>query len=300
VDGIVHSVAMKAAVRNLRDSRLTVRPATAGKLGSSVRSVRISQLCRMCECEQVAAVCYRIRNGAIEFLLVQTRGSGRWTFPKGSAEPGLSHAQAAAIEAFEEAGVHGRIEEASFTRYFSRKHRASGSSASSSPKGLAVSAHLCQVLRLSKPKESNRNRTWFSVEDTKQHLREGRKKGDADEFARMVQHAVARIRQLSRESEPVVDRLRAESLRESAIQKVRLEAVTPPYDRWEQDSLAPYLLHRLAETRRFTTPADDADCRETLPRDVLPFVASQQLNQSPRLLSGPKKMKALGTGAKSD
>jgi hypothetical protein len=138
------------------------------------------------------------------------------------------------------------------------------------------------------------------VEDTKQHLREGRKKGDADEFARMVQHAVARIRQLSSEREPVVDRLRAESLREPAIQKVRLEAVTPPYDRWEQDSLAPYVLHRLAETRRFSTPADDADCRETLPRDVLPFVASQPLNQSPRLLSGPKKMKALGTGAKSD
>lgn len=300
MDGIVHSVAMKAAVRNPRDSRLTARPATVGKLGSSVKSVRISQLCKMSECEQVAAVCYRIRNGAIEFLLVQTRGSGRWTFPKGSAEPGLNHAQAAAIEAFEEAGVHGRIEEASFTRYVCRGHSASRSSASSSAKCLAVSAHLCQVLRLSKPKESNRNRSWFSVEDTKQSLREGRKNRDADEFARVVHRAVARIRQSSSEGQPVADRLRAQSLREPAIQKVRLEAVTPPYDRWEQDSLAPYVRHRLAETRRFTTPADDADRRETLPRDVLPFVASRQLNQSPRLLSGPKKMKALGTGAKSD
>jgi ADP-ribose pyrophosphatase YjhB (NUDIX family) len=73
-------------------------------------------------CEQVAAVCYRARGGAIEFLPVQTRG-GRWTFPKGSAEPGLTHAQAAAVEAFEEAGVHGRMEEASFARYVRRKRR---------------------------------------------------------------------------------------------------------------------------------------------------------------------------------
>ena len=117
----VHSVAMRAAVRNPRDPRLTMIPSTLRKLGSSGKSVRVSQLCKMRECEQVAAVCYRLRRGTIEFLLVQTRGSKRWTFPKGSAEPGLSHAQAAAIEAFEEAGVHGRIEEASFTRYVCRR-----------------------------------------------------------------------------------------------------------------------------------------------------------------------------------
>ena len=63
----------------------------------------------------MAAVCYRVRGAGIEFLLIRTRRSGRWTFPKGSAEPGLTHAQAAALEAFEEAGVHGRIEE-SFIR----------------------------------------------------------------------------------------------------------------------------------------------------------------------------------------
>ena len=47
---------------------------------------------------------------------MRTRG-GRWTFPKGRVESGLTHAQAAALEAFEEAGVHGRIEEAAFARY---------------------------------------------------------------------------------------------------------------------------------------------------------------------------------------
>src|SRR5580658_6607097 len=71
--------------------------------------------------QQVAAVCYRIGKRGIEFLLVQTR-SGRWIFPKGGVEPGLTHAQSAALEAFEEAGVHGRMETVAFARY-SRSER---------------------------------------------------------------------------------------------------------------------------------------------------------------------------------
>ncbi len=31
----------------------------------------------------VAAVCYRRRNGDIEFLIVRTKGGKYWTFPKG-------------------------------------------------------------------------------------------------------------------------------------------------------------------------------------------------------------------------
>ncbi len=120
------------------------------------------------KCQQVAAVCYRIRGSGIEFLLVQTRG-GRWTFPKGGVEPGLTHAQAAALEAYEEAGVHGRMEEVSFTRYVRRK-----GSGSSSAIEVGVSAHLCEVLRLGPPQEFNRNRTWFSAEKAKRRLREER------------------------------------------------------------------------------------------------------------------------------
>jgi 8-oxo-dGTP pyrophosphatase MutT (NUDIX family) len=134
---------MGAGARNHRDSglphalsALTYRP--------SATLVRLSQLRKLCECEEVAAVCYRWRDDGIEFLLVRTRSGGRWTFPKGSAEPGLTHAQAAALEAFEEAGVHGRIEEASFAKYV-RRERSGGrkSNARSGEKGLAVSAHLC-------------------------------------------------------------------------------------------------------------------------------------------------------------
>src|SRR5580658_10575880 len=179
-------------------SRLFVRSRVPANQRSNVL-VRLAHLRKLRKCEQAAAVCYRVRKRSIEFLLVRTRGSGRWTFPKGSTEPGLTHAQAAALEAFEEAGVHGRIEEAPFARYVRRGRRRGGArkaAAKSGKKEVAVYAHLCEVFRLSPPKESERNRTWFSAEDAKRRLREGRRSDDGAEFARVVDRAVERIRQL--------------------------------------------------------------------------------------------------------
>src|SRR5438105_4099121 len=70
---------------------------------------------------QVAAVCYRRRGASVEFLLVNTNGSGKWTFPKGSPESNLSHSKSAEREAWEEAGVHGSIEERHFHVYIHSK-----------------------------------------------------------------------------------------------------------------------------------------------------------------------------------
>jgi len=153
----------------------------------SVKFLRLSHLRRLKKCQQVAAVCYRRRAANIEFLLVQTRG-GRWTFPKGSAERGLTHAQAAALEAFEEAGVHGRIEETSFASYARKRE-----SAKSCQEKITVLAHLCEVRRLEPPQEQDRNPTWFSPAQAKQHLREGRRPDDASEMVRVIDRAVARI-----------------------------------------------------------------------------------------------------------
>ncbi len=141
--------------------------------------------------EQVAAVCYRVNGHGIEFLLVQTRG-GRWTFPKGGVEPGLTHAQTAALEAFEEAGVHGRMEEASFARYIGRKRGSRRSAATE----LEVKAHLCEVSYLGPPQESKRNPTWFPAEKAKRRLREDRIPDDAAELLRVIDRAAARIQRL--------------------------------------------------------------------------------------------------------
>ena len=137
------------------------------------------------ERQQVAAVCFRILSTGVEFLLVRTRRN-RWTFPKGGVEPGLSYAQSAAIEAYEEAGVHGRIEEAAFAQYRNGKLR--------SGERQVISAHLCEVLRLGEPEELNRSPTWFPPSKAKRRLAEGRTAENATELARVVDRAVARVR----------------------------------------------------------------------------------------------------------
>jgi 8-oxo-dGTP pyrophosphatase MutT (NUDIX family) len=269
----VHSVAM-------RD-----RPDT-----TSPQFVRLSHLRKLCACEQVAAVCYRVRSGGIEFLLVRTRGSGRWTFPKGSAEPGLTHAQAAALEAFEEAGVHGRIEEASFARYV-RRGGARKSAAGCGKRGPAVYAHLCEVFRLSPPKESKRNRTWFSVEDAKRCLREKRRSDDGAEFARVVDQAVARIQRVrggigtadrSLDEQRLQHRPGTNAVRDG-LQKVQFEVFQEAHGLQTEASFLPYIRRQLAAMRQTSVLIEDV--RGIVPCEVLEFGVPRE-----------KKIKALGPG----
>ena len=154
-------------------------------------------------------MCFRILSTGVEFLLVRTRG-GRWTFPKGGAQSGLSHAQSAAIEAYEEAGVHGRIEEKSFMRYSQRKFSSSHSAHSER----FFHAHLCEVLRAETPQEPGRDPTWFSVVKAKRRLAEGRTDENAAQLKRVVNRAVSRIRRFPLQA----------MLASDALLKVRFES----------------------------------------------------------------------------
>jgi len=182
----------------------------------SVKCFRLSQLRKLRGCDQVAAVCYRVRSSGIEFLLVRTN-SGHWTFPKGNAEPGLTHAQAAALEAYEEAGVHGRMEEASFITYFRRKRGDLRSSGRAGKKELAVQAHLCEVSRLDPPQERDRHPTWFSVDKAKRRLREDRTTDFGTELARVIDRAVSRIQRRSK----IVPSAKPSEKQRDALQKVQ-------------------------------------------------------------------------------
>jgi uncharacterized protein len=63
-----------------------------------------------------AALCWR-KAAAIEVLLITARRSGRWIVPKGHPILGLPIHEAAAREAWEEAGVQGRVDPAPLGRY---------------------------------------------------------------------------------------------------------------------------------------------------------------------------------------
>jgi len=253
--------------------------------------VQLSQLRRLLDCQQVAAVCYRMGSNGIEFLLVRTRSSGRWTFPKGSAEPGLTHAQAAALEAFEEAGVHGRIEELAFARYIRRKPGDGRKSATGSgEKETAVQAHLCEVSRLSDPQESKRNRTWFSAQDTRQRLRDGRDSREGIAFARVVDRAVARIQKL-RGGIGLIEGFRktqgpAVQREIDALQRVQFEFLDGAYRGIEGVRLR--VQRRLPGDIGKSAPIVEARASEILQGAVLQFVPAREM-----------KPKALGTGTKS-
>jgi 8-oxo-dGTP pyrophosphatase MutT (NUDIX family) len=219
------------------------------------------------ERQQVAAVCYRAGARGLEFLLVQTRG-GRWIFPKGGVEPGLTQAQSAALEAFEEAGVHGRIEEMPFARYQAVKSGKNGRREANGP--ASVTAHLCEVSHLESPQEADRQPTWFPPEKAKRRLREDRTAETGEELCRIVDRAVARIQRLRMRMADIT----APPPRD-ALQQVRFEAFDTRQwrDAAQQAALLRHFLRGGGEAR-FALRAFTA--RRALARPPLRLVAGSR------------------------
>jgi 8-oxo-dGTP pyrophosphatase MutT (NUDIX family) len=139
---------------------------------------------------QVGAVCYRWQDGSVEFLLVNTNGGGKWTFPKGDPMPSLSHSQAAEQEAWEEAGVRGHIEPRHFHLYLHSK------GVFWKPPGIreyVIKAFLLEVEGTVKPPEALRNPTWFTAAEAKKMLAKGREVKYAREVQAVVDRAVEEI-----------------------------------------------------------------------------------------------------------
>jgi 8-oxo-dGTP pyrophosphatase MutT (NUDIX family) len=71
---------------------------------------------------QYAALPFRVgASGGVEVLLVTSRTTRRWVIPKGWPMKGAKPAEAAAREAFEEAGVRGKIAHEPMGTYLYRK-----------------------------------------------------------------------------------------------------------------------------------------------------------------------------------
>jgi 8-oxo-dGTP pyrophosphatase MutT (NUDIX family) len=58
---------------------------------------------------QSGVIPYRFHGGRLEVLVITSNDGQRWGMPKGLIEPGLTPAESAAKEAFEEAGVRGLL-----------------------------------------------------------------------------------------------------------------------------------------------------------------------------------------------
>jgi 8-oxo-dGTP pyrophosphatase MutT (NUDIX family) len=111
---------------------------------------------------QAGVIAYRILGGRVEVLLMTSRDTGRWIIPKGNIAAGVTPAKAAAREAYEEAGIKGKIDSAiplGFYTYF--KKLSSGEA-----RAAAVEVYLLRVdARLKKwPEKGERKLSWVSPE----------------------------------------------------------------------------------------------------------------------------------------
>ncbi len=118
--------------------------------------------CNLPVASQVGALCYRFAKGKPQVLLITTRESGRWIIPKGWLMKGLFPHEAAAQEAWEEAGVTGTCDCASVGQFSYLKER--------TVKG----SILCQVdvfpvhvYKISSefPEQAERKRKWLSFKN---------------------------------------------------------------------------------------------------------------------------------------
>lgn len=106
---------------------------------------------------QYAALCWRIRRGKPRILLITSRDTGRWVMPKGWPMNGKSAADAAAREAWEEAGVEGRISERCIGLYTYPKIEGDDQT----PCAVLVFPLKVKNLRKRFPEADERDRKWF-------------------------------------------------------------------------------------------------------------------------------------------
>jgi 8-oxo-dGTP pyrophosphatase MutT (NUDIX family) len=110
---------------------------------------------------QFAALCWRMRRDKPQILLITSRDTGRWIIPKGWQAAGCDGPESAAQEAWEEAGVTGRIETQPVGIYGYDKVL---SAEMLMP--CAVTVYTLRVKALARhfPERAERRRKWFSAE----------------------------------------------------------------------------------------------------------------------------------------
>lgn len=143
--------------KTLRRGRITVehRSMTRPKIEQAYRA-------------QVAALPTRTMAAGVEVLLITSRETRRWIIPKGWPVKGVKDHQVAAHEAFEEAGVKGRVHRKPTGAYTYQKR-------------FADHVEPCRVMvyRLDVEKQlsswrerAQRRRQWFTVAEAADHVSE--------------------------------------------------------------------------------------------------------------------------------
>lgn len=118
---------------------------------------------------QFAALCYRIKDGKVQILMVTTRRTGRWIIPKGWPMTGETPGDAAATEAWEEAGVKGKVATSPIGLFSYQKFY---DSTPDLPCVVVVYPLHVSTVSKSYPEASERKRKWVSRKRAAKMVRE--------------------------------------------------------------------------------------------------------------------------------
>lgn len=110
---------------------------------------------------QTGVICLREGAEGFEVLLVRTLDTGRWIIPKGWPMDGKTLAEAAEIEAWEEAGAKGRMMPEEFARIPSNKRRSGGLEV---PTDLAIFVMIGTELVDDYPEAGKRERRMWPID----------------------------------------------------------------------------------------------------------------------------------------
>lgn len=108
---------------------------------------------------QFAALCYRVRRGKVQILLITSRRTKRWIVPKGWPMEGKTPAASAGIEAWEEAGVRGTPSDTALGVYAYGKNMGD---ADELPCVVLLYPMLVKSLAKKFPESGERRRRWVS------------------------------------------------------------------------------------------------------------------------------------------
>ncbi len=113
---------------------------------------------------QAAVMPFRVFNGYTQILLVKNRSRTKWVMPKGTVETGSNPEKTAEKEAFEEAGVRGRLSPGPLFCYAYNKSDAI----------CPVTVYIMKVEEILDdwPESKTRKRNWFTLEETEIKLDE--------------------------------------------------------------------------------------------------------------------------------
>lgn len=120
---------------------------------------------------QYAALCYRLarKTNALEILVITSRDTGRWVIPKGWPMQGKQAHEVAEREAYEEAGVKGKVQRAAIGAYVYQKRMDHGLEIS-----CKVQVHALEVEDFCKnfPEKGSRRLEWVDYREAAKRVAE--------------------------------------------------------------------------------------------------------------------------------